>query len=360
MSGWLNARDILVVRLDNIGDIVMLGPALRAIKHTSPDARITLMASPAGTTGAPLLPWVDDVITWRSVWQDLGHLPFDPMRELELVETLQARAFDAAIVFTSFSQSPHVPGYVCYLAGIPLRAGESKEFGGATLTDELRSVPDDIHQVERNLGLVEHLGFVSPDRRLEVVVDDAAKLAAKALLCDAGLDPSAPHIIVHPGASARARRYPPERYAEVISRLTALGHQVLVPGTEREAEMLGEIRSHAPEAAYLAGGTTVPEYAALVADAALLICNNSLPMHLGDALMTPMVVLFSGTDLESQWRPRYTPTVLLRHDTPCHPCHRFDCPIGLPCLDFTPDEVVAAAEGLLAQHGAGELEGVRT
>ncbi|MGZ3585578.1 MAG: glycosyltransferase family 9 protein [Ktedonobacterales bacterium] len=68
MNGWLAARNILAVRMDNIGDVVMLGPALRAVKETSPNARITLLASPAGATAAPLLPWVDDVIVWRAIW----------------------------------------------------------------------------------------------------------------------------------------------------------------------------------------------------------------------------------------------------------------------------------------------------
>ncbi|MBV9706096.1 MAG: glycosyltransferase family 9 protein, partial [Chloroflexi bacterium] len=72
MKEWLAARNILAMRLDNIGDVIMLGPALRAVKETSPQARITLLASPAGTTAASLLPWIDNVITWRAIWQDVG------------------------------------------------------------------------------------------------------------------------------------------------------------------------------------------------------------------------------------------------------------------------------------------------
>ena len=91
MNEWLAAKNILAVRLDNMGDIVMLGPALRAVKETSPHARLTLLASPAGTRAAALLPWIDDVITWRSIWQDVGgRLPFDPVRERELIALLAA------------------------------------------------------------------------------------------------------------------------------------------------------------------------------------------------------------------------------------------------------------------------------
>src|SRR5579883_3261415 len=216
MNGWLEAKNILAVRLDNIGDILMLGPALRAVKETSPQARLTLLASPAGSTAAPLLPWIDDVIAWRPIWQDVGgRMPFDPAREQALISLLAERAFDAAIIFTSFSQTPHAPGYVCYLAGIPLRAGESKEFGGSTLTTELRGTPEEAHQVERNLRLVENLGFRARDRSLTVAISDQDRAGADRLLRESGIDPAAPFVLLHPGASAQARRYPAARFGIV-------------------------------------------------------------------------------------------------------------------------------------------------
>ncbi len=348
MNEWLQARNILAVRLDNIGDVVMLGPALRAVKETSPGASITLLGTPGGTTGAALLPWVDDVIVWRPVWQDVGNrMAFDPAREMELIRLLSERNFDAALVFTSFSQTPHPPGYVCYLAGIPLRAGESKEFGGSVLSTQLQPAPDELHQVERNLRLVEHLGFAARHRELVVAVPDDARAAVPSLLRAAGLDPDAPYVLLHPGASAKARRYPPERFREVARGLSERGMPVLVTGVEREAEIVRQVAGSTPGVGSLVGGTTMPEYAALVETAALVMCGNTLPLHLADALDTPSVILYSGTDYEEQWRPRRTPTRLLRVPTPCHPCYLFECPIGQPCLDIQPEEVVDAALHLI-------------
>jgi ADP-heptose:LPS heptosyltransferase len=347
MSEWLEAKNILAVRLDNIGDMVMLGPALRAVKETSPRARLIVLATPGGASAAPLLPWIDDVLTWRPIWQDLGHLPFEPARERQLVDTLAERQFDAALIFTSFSQTPHAAGYVCDLAGIPLRAGESKEFGGRCLTTELKSAPDDLHQVERNLRLVESLGFGGRDRRIVVAIPNAARAAARSLRIASGLNPDEPFVLIHPGASAQARRYPPERSGVVARLLHERGWQVLVTGVEREAALIETVMRQAPAAACLLGGTTLPEYAALVGRAALVICGNTLPLHLADALMTPALGLYSGTDYEEQWRPRFTRSRLLRRPTPCHPCYLFQCPIGQPCLDIAPEEVVLEAEALL-------------
>ena len=349
INAWRAARNILAIRLDNMGDVVMLGPALWAVKEASPSARLTLLASPAGATAAPLLPWLDDVLVWRPVWQDVGgRLPFDPARERELIALLAARGFDAALIFTSFSQSPHAPGYVCYLAGIPLRAGESKEFGGATLTTALTGAPDTMHQVERNLRLVEHLGFPVRGRHLAVALPATARAAVDALLVRAGLDPAAPYILLHPGASAAARRYPAERFGTVAALLTRRGSPVLVTATEPEAGLAATITQRAPGARALVGEADLPAFAALIERAALLVCNDTLPMHLGDALGTPEVVLFAGTEYEAQWRPRRTRAVLLRQPTPCQPCYRFDCPIGQPCLDIAPAAVVEAALSLLA------------
>lgn len=351
MNDWLRARNILAIRPDNIGDVVMTGPALRAVKAALPAARITLLASPGGATAAPLLPWIDDVIVGRVLWQQIKDFPFDPARERELINTLAARNFDAALIFTSFSQTPHAPGYMCYLAGIPLRAGEGKEFGGQVLTTELRGAPDDMHQVERNLRLVEALGFPVYDRQLAVAIPDAARGRVAVLLGDLGVDSAAPLVLLHPGASAQARRYPPERAGAVARLLSERGRHVLVTGVERETALIETVRQHAPRVRCLLGGTTLAEYAALIEHAALVICGNTLPLHLADAVRTPVLSLYSGTDLEAQWQPRNTQFRLLRRSTPCHPCYLFQCPIDLPCLDIPPQEVVHAAEAMLAVNG---------
>nr|MBA2680237.1 glycosyltransferase family 9 protein [Ktedonobacteraceae bacterium] len=302
MSEWLAAKNILMIRLDNIGDVLMLGPAVRAVKETSPHARLTLLASPAGATAVPLLPWIDDVMVWRPIWQDVGgRMAFDPARERELIALLAERHFDAALIFTSFSQTPHTPGYVCYLAGVPLRAGESNEFGGSTLSTQLQSAPTEMHQVERNLRLVEQLGFVARDRTLKISLPDDVRVTIPALLSSVGVQSDHPYIVLHPGASAKARRYPADRFGRVAQQLTQHGWQVLVTGVAREAELLHEVQRQAPNAHILVEKTTLAQYAALLERAALVICNDTLPMHLADAVRTPEVVLFSGTDYEEQW-----------------------------------------------------------
>ena len=352
MNGaWAEARRLLVMRLDNIGDVVMTSPVLRALKENLPAASITLMASPGGKEVAPLLPWVDEVLPWRVLWQDLGRLPHEPEREWKLIETLQEGRYDAAIILTSFKQTPHPAGYACYLAGIPLRLGESKEWGGGVLTDEASSAPDELHQVERNLRLIEHVGFRVEDRSLSVHVPEEARGAAAGMLEARGVAPGARYILLNPWASAQARIYPTDRFA-VAARLLSgeTGWPVVLTGTEvdrsRGDELVAALDGRGVD---LVGATGLSELAALVEDARLVLTNNTSTMHLLDALRTPGVVLFSGTELEEQWRPRHAPHRLLRRETSCSPCYAFTCPYNLECLDIPTEEVAEAGLSLLAE-----------
>ncbi len=346
---WTQARNILAMRLDNIGDVVMAGPALRAIKANLPEARLTLMASPAGAQAVELLPWIDDVVSWRVLWQDLGHLDFNPAREWELVAALRERRFDAALIFTSFSQTPHPAGFICYLAGIPLRLGESKETGEGALTGMLAAAPDEIHQAERNLRLIESAGFRVDDRRLAIRIPEPARQSAMALLAERGLPTGAPYLLLNPWASCPARTYHQDRFAEAAWQLSGLtGWPVVVTGVAKDRSRSGPLLDAlGSRAVDLIGATSVPELAALVAGARLVLTNDTSAMHLADATGTPSVVLFSGTDYESQWRPRHSPSRLLRRKTPCSPCYRFTCPYHLECLDISPREVVDAGLELL-------------
>jgi ADP-heptose:LPS heptosyltransferase len=348
---WGEARRLLVVRLDNIGDVVMTGPVLRALKENLPSSHITLMASPGGSKAAPLLPWVDEVLAWRVLWQDLGHLYFDPAREMELIETLRRGSYDAAIILTSFKQTPHAAGYVCYLAGIPLRLGGSKEWGGGVLSDEAPSVPDELHQVERNLRLIEHLGFWVEDRALSIRVPEEARGTAAQLLEARGVSSGSPYLLLNPWTSARARTYLTNRFARAACRLSEeTGWPVVVTGTERDQERGSELFDILGDRGVnLIGATGLPELAALVEGARLVLTNNTSVMHLFDALRVPGVVLFSGTELEEQWRPRSAPHQLLRRETWCSPCYAFTCPYNLECLDITPEEVAMASLSLLAE-----------
>jgi ADP-heptose:LPS heptosyltransferase len=338
-SPWQNVRNLLVLRLDNMGDVVMTAPALRAIKETRPDLRLTLLASPAGAQVAPVLPWLDEVLPWRTLWQALDQPPGLVSQEWELIETLKSHHFDGAIIFTSFKQSPHPPALVCQLAGIPLRLGASQETGEC-LTDRIADLAEDLHQVERNLRLVEAVGYRGRDRNLSLLVPPSTQV------------PLEPYLLLNPWTSCPARMYDLERFAIAARRLAMeTGWPVVVTGTDKNRAaaqpLLHILAAHAIDRI---GQTTLPDLVALVAQARLMLSNNTSTLHIADATQTPSVILFAGTELEQQWQPRQTRARLLRRPTTCSPCYRFTCPYALECLDIAPEAVVQAGLALLAEE----------
>jgi lipopolysaccharide heptosyltransferase II len=257
------------------------------------------------------------------------------------------------LIFTSFTQSPYPPAYVCYLAGIPVRAGHSKEFGGGLLTHWSKPPADEGHQVDRNLALIEGVGFPLASRQMELRLPEGAWETASQLLRSAGVEPEVPFVALAPGASAASRRYPAARFAQVARLLAAeTGLPIVLLGSPREMELAAPFLAGEIPVVSLVGQTSLAETCAIIGRSALVLANNSAPLHIADALGRPMVILYSGTEVEGQWAPRFAPARLLYRPAPCSPCYRFTCPYGLECLDIAPEEVAAEAAALLAESPA--------
>jgi ADP-heptose:LPS heptosyltransferase len=346
---------VLVVRADNLGDVIMCGPALRALRRAAPRARLELLASPAGAAAVPLLPDLDDVLVASASWQQLDPSAVAVRDDLDLVGRIRGRRYDAAVIMTSFSQSPWPVAYLCRLAEVPVRVGMSKEFGGAGLTHWVPPPPDEVHQADRSLYLLERVGVPPVEARLNVVVPDDARNSAGSILERHGVGPHLPYAVVLPGASCSSRRYAAERFATVVALLAEAGLRVVVAGKATESDLVHQVAAGAPGAVALAGALDVPALAAAVAGARVVVCNNSGGAHVASATRTPAVVLFSGTELEQQYSPRFTPAVVLRVPTPCSPCHQLRCPYSLDCLDVPPHQVAAHAVRLAARSGSGPL-----
>jgi lipopolysaccharide heptosyltransferase II len=354
-AGWDRARRVLCVRLDSLGDVLMTTPALRALRRSFPDRRLTLLTSPAGAGVAPLVPEVDDVIVYAAPWVKATAALPEAGADRTMVERLRAGAFDAAAIFTVYSQSPLPAALLCHLADVPRRLAHCRENPYQLLTDWVRE-PEPAegirHEVRRQLDLVAAVGAHADDERLSLRVPRRARDGVAALLGAVGVDAARPYVVVHAGASAPSRRYPAEGYAEVARRLVAdLGCQVVFSGVHAEAPLVEEIRGamRAPSWS-LAGRLDLGALAALLEGAALLIANNTGPVHVAAAVGTPVVDLYALTN--PQHTPWAVPHRVLSHDVPCRWCQRSVCPEGHHgCLRLVPPAAVVRAAGeLLAER----------
>ncbi len=342
---WQEVKRVLAVRLDNLGDVLVTTPAIRAIRRSLPEAHLSLLASPVGAQVGQLNPDIDEVIVYEAPWMDPWHeLPLDPAREQRMVKRLAEQRFDGAIIFTSFRQSPLPAAYLCYLAGIPLRVAASIDGPGSLLTTRHKHPERMLHEVERGLDLVASIGMTTDDLGLVLEPPEGDP----ALISNA----DRPAVVVHPGCSMPARTYPWELYAEVCDLLVArLGARVFLTGGPGERALTQQVQGRMrQDAINVAEELTFPEFVAFIEAADLTITNNTGPMHIAAAVKTPVIALFALTNPPEQWGPWQVPHRQLFHDVPCRICYSRVCPYHHECLTLvTPEMVVDAAAELLAR-----------
>lgn len=351
IASWEQARNILCVRLDYLGDVLMCTPAMRAIRESGADRRITLLTSSSGAATVPFIPEVDAVIDYAAPWMKSSSA-HGPDVDLDLMHALKARRFDAAVIFTTYSQSALPAAMLCYLAGIPLRLAHCRENPYQMLTDWIVDPEPQIevrHEVQRQLDLVATVGCRAADERLSFKVPEADAKWARSMLGALAIDMQKPWILIHPGATAASRRYPASHWIRVTRTLTdQLGYPVVFTGSAGEAELIAEIRQAAEPLSFsLAGELDLGKLGAMIACAPVMVSNNTGPAHVAAALGTPLVVLYALTN------PQHTPWQVTRrvlyHDVPCRFCYKSICPQQHnDCLrKVDPSQVVGAVQALL-------------
>jgi ADP-heptose:LPS heptosyltransferase len=344
-------RRVLVVRTDSDGDVLLAGPAVRAV---AAHARVTLLVSPAGAQAARLLPGVDDVIVFAAPWSGYRPPPVDADATAVLIDRIRAEGFDAAVVLTSWHQSPLPAALLLRLAGVPDLAAASEDYPGSLLDLRFRAdrgAPGQVHEVEAMLALARAAGF----EPLEVG-DEATRLAVRhplpALPGEVGTEP---YVVVHPGASVPARAPRPQDAAAIVAELVRRGRRVVVTGGPSETALTAAVagRSAVGLVVDLGGRTDLATLAAVLGAADAVVVGNTGPAHLAAAVGTPVVSLFAPVVPLERWHPWGVPVrVLGEQGSPCRGTGARECPVpGHPCLAMVPVQQVAdAVAELVADH----------
>lgn len=304
MIDWQHCKHILIVRADNMGDVIMSTPAIKAIKQTF-NCKITLLTSTMGGLIKGLIKEIDDYIIFNTPWIKAPQTA-TAERCFELVNILKAKQFDAAVIFTVYSQSALPAALVCLMAGIPLRLAYSRENPYDLLTHWL---PDEEpyrfikHQVERDLQLVQHIGAVTGNSRLLLNITQDAVHSACSKLQTLNIDVTKPYIILHPGVSEEKRQYPLTLWIEAGKALAQqYNYPLLITGANAEMPVASAIQQGiGSNSTVVAGLLTIAEFAALLKQAALVVTVNTSTVHFAAATQTPQVVLYALTN------PQHTP-----------------------------------------------------
>lgn len=338
---------VLVARLDSFGDVLVAGPAVRAVAAGA--SHVTMLCGPQGAPAADLLPGVDRVRVWAAPWVTETARPIDDTVLDEFRRLVAEERPDEAVVLTSFHQSPLPLALLLRLAGVPRVSGASVDHPGALLDVRLRpgeDLPEDLPEPERALRIAAAAGYRLPpedDGRLVVRHDAVAPPSVAAL---------ERYVVVHPGASVPARSWPEPHHRELVAAYAERGVPVVVTGSPGERDLTAAVAGDT--AVDLGGRTTPADLAAVLAGAEVVVVGNTGPAHLAAAVGAPIVSLFSPVVPAVKWAP-YAPLVELLGDqaAPCRLSRARECPVaGHPCLSTVRTEDVLAAHGRLLDRAS--------
>lgn len=348
-------RRILAIKLRNLGDVLLAVPALRAIRESHPDARLSVLVAKGTEEMVAGLTWIDEVLAVlrprgkHGFWRDLG-------REIDFVREIRRRRFDMVVDFTSGDRS----AIYGFLSGAHTRIGrepwgKGNGFRGkARLYTHLAPPPDhSIHVVENDLDLVRRFGMETRDERLEFAIPSEAEERMGRLLAARGIGAGEPFLHAHPTSRWLFKCWKDEAMAETLDRTAEeLGLRVVMTSGP-EAREVGKAKAilglMKTRPVTLLGETSLKELAAVTRRAVVFLGVDSAPMHIAAAVGTPVVALF-GPSGEHNWRPWRVEHRVVALPVDCRPCGRDGCDGSKVsrCLDeLSPTGVFAALQGVL-------------
>jgi len=342
-----------------IGDAVLTIPSIRAVRKAFPLARISLLIKPRVSEIFENNPDIDEIIPYDESYQGLAG-------KMKLAKTLRRKDFDAAILF----QNAFDAAFIAWLAGIPERTGYGRDYRGFLLTRAAPLSRDTTsqHQAYYYLNLLRAIGIESKEIRPYIYLTDEERLWARDFINSTfNIQHSTFKIGINPGATyGSAKRWPPEKFAELISRIISeIDGKVIIFGSEAETgiadEIIGKIRNPKSEIRNkilnTAGKTTLRQLAALTAECDAFVTNDSGPMHIASALFVPVAAIFGSTDKTATGPFGEGHKIITKHLS-CSPCMKRECPEGhLRCMtEITAGDVFAALRDILPRKKAVFLD----
>lgn len=294
-------KNILIVRTDRIGDVVLTTPAIAALRKTFHQARISILVAPATRPLVEGNLHIDEILV-DDRRKNPGLLGF-----WKLVNQIKNRRFDLAIVFHTKKRT----NSLCFLAGIPRRIGYANDKFGFLLTDKIKDERHfgKKHEAQYCLDVLAPLGVKSDALKTFVPVKEESERWVADLFKKDGLANTQRKIAVHLGASDTTKEWPAERFAELVAALQKkYSCAVIFVGGEATRQAASSIlpKVQAGPVLDLTGQTSLSQLISLFKHCQLLISNDSGPVHVADAVGTPVVSIFTrnqpGINPE-RWRP---------------------------------------------------------
>jgi heptosyltransferase-2 len=327
--------NILIFQTAFLGDVVLTLPLAQALKQEYPGCRISFAVIPAAASVLEGHPAVHAVITYdkKKSQRGLG-------AAYDLSRTLRGRGFDLALIPHRSMRS----ALIVAAARIPRRVGFDTSAGRALLTDRV-TYRRDLHEIDRDLSLLEPLGLRPPvgellptlhplQRDREAV--DALLLAHQARVARFDRDAM---VALAPGSVWNTKRWPEEKFVLLARDLHDAGLDLVLIGGREDRPLCGRIAAALGEIPLNAAGELSPlQSAELIRRCRVLVSNDSAPAHLAAGVRTPVVALFGATVPSFGFAPRGpSDRVIETAGLSCRPCSIHGgqrCPIAtFDCME---------------------------
>lgn len=315
-------ESILVIKTMMMGDVLMVTPALAALRIAYPNAKIAILV---GNWSSPVLlnnPNVDEIIAFDDNILVTRHI----RRILRLVRSLRRRRFDFTV---TFHRSRAMAAF-SFLIHSPVRAGLTFQGSGSFHTISVESNPSvPKYPVDMNLDLIRALRLSTPARKPQIFLTEPEERESRARLQSLGCDQTTSPILFVPGGASNPsetvpeRRWAPERFAEVADDIAkTLSAPVILLGGPNDEQVANKVceEAHTP-IINLVGKTTVRQAIAIIAQSRLVLTNDTSLLHVAVALGRPTIGLFGPTHGALRIPPADTRFAAIQSPAECSPCY---------------------------------------
>lgn len=339
----MEARRILILNQNWLGDVLFSTPAIRALRRRYPEAHIACLAPRRAAEALSHNPHLNEVLIYdeRAMLASL----IEPVRVLGM---LVRRRFDTAFLF----HRSRSKAFLTLLAGIGRRVGFARSGRGWLLTQAVKTPSEPLHKIDQFLYLLERAGVPGAGREPEVHVTPGEKSAVEALLAKEGVRPGQPYAVVHAGGNWELKRWPAAYFARWANLFLEKnpGWKIVLCGAPSERALADRVLKEAPAGTVsLCGRTSFGELAALMRGARFVLSNDSGPIHVAASQRTRILGLFGPTSPKETGPVSAGPVRLLWRDVGCAvPCYFRGCDHRV-CMELlTPEEVLERSLELLA------------
>jgi len=334
-----NFKNILVVNVNWMGDVIFSSPVFMALHEQYPQAKITCLAVPRVKPVLELIPYVDEIIVFHE-----KRLRWNIFSKILFLLDIRRRGFDVVFLLHGSRSRAQLMSK----SGIAKRVGYERKNRGLFLTDIIPVNKTKFHRSDYYLEIIKSFGVPVNDSMCVLTVPINAKKEIDELLARQGVSEDDFCIVVNTGGNWDLKQWPEENFCFLVEKLIRdLKVRVILSGAECDVERVKRIVKFCDdvncEPIDLTGKTSISQLVALMQRANIVVSSDSGPLHVASAVGTSVIGIFGPTRPEVTG-PRGSGRVsILQQDVGCNrePCYKLDCPDHVCMEAITVEEVVS-------------------